>query len=126
LKEKLQEDRNRPVIVSAVDGVFVGQVVEVLDGAKQLGAQEVSLVKALCRRKKMSDVRRRITSDGAIAGVNIVPVIDLCLVLLVIFLILSPMMDKAPVEVTLPKAHVSKKNRKTIFPSRWIRKGGWR
>ncbi len=58
----------------------------------------------------MSDVRRRITSDGAIAGVNIVPVIDLCLVLLVILLILSPMMDKAPVEVKLPKAHVSKED----------------
>jgi biopolymer transport protein ExbD len=58
----------------------------------------------------MSDVRRRITADGAIAGVNIVPVIDLCLVLLVILLILSPMMDKAPVEVTLPKAHVTKED----------------
>jgi biopolymer transport protein ExbD len=56
----------------------------------------------------MNDVRRRITGDGAISGVNIVPVIDLCLVLLVILLILSPMMDDAPVEVTLPKAHISK------------------
>ncbi len=56
----------------------------------------------------MSDVRRRMTADGSISGVNIVPVIDLCLVLLVILLILSPMMDKAPVEVTLPKAHISK------------------
>jgi biopolymer transport protein ExbD len=53
LKEKLQEDRGRPVIVSAVDGVFVGQVVEVVDGAKQLGAQEVSLIKsAVPERKK--------------------------------------------------------------------------
>jgi biopolymer transport protein ExbD len=56
----------------------------------------------------MNDVRRRITGDGAISGVNIVPVIDLCLVLLVILLILSPMMDDAPVDVTLPKAHISK------------------
>lgn len=58
----------------------------------------------------MSDVRRRVTGDGAISGVNIVPVIDLCLVLLVILLILSPMMDQAPVEVTLPKAHVTKED----------------
>jgi biopolymer transport protein ExbD len=58
----------------------------------------------------MNDVRRRITGDGAISGVNIVPVIDLCLVLLVILLILSPMMDDAPVEVTLPKARVSKED----------------
>ncbi|MBK8576083.1 MAG: biopolymer transporter ExbD [Elusimicrobia bacterium] len=56
----------------------------------------------------MNDVRRRITTDGAIAGVNIVPVIDLCLVLLVILLILSPLMDKSPVEVTLPQAHAKK------------------
>lgn len=50
------------------------------------------------------DVRRRITSDGAIAGVNIVPVIDLCLVLLVVLMIVSPMLDTPPVEVNLPKA----------------------
>lgn len=45
LKEKLAEDGGRPVIVSAADGVFVGRVVEVLDGARQVGAKEVSLVK---------------------------------------------------------------------------------
>jgi biopolymer transport protein TolR len=50
------------------------------------------------------DVRRRITSDGAIAGVNIVPVIDLCLVLLVVLMIVSPMLDAPPVEVNLPQA----------------------
>jgi biopolymer transport protein ExbD len=47
LKMKLLEDKDRPVIVSAADGVFVGKVVEVLDGAKQMGAQEVSLVKGM-------------------------------------------------------------------------------
>ncbi|MBK8576082.1 MAG: biopolymer transporter ExbD [Elusimicrobia bacterium] len=47
VKEKLLEDKDRPVIVSASDGVFVGQVVEVLDGSKQQGAREVSLVKSV-------------------------------------------------------------------------------
>lgn len=47
LKIKLGEDNHRPVIVSAEDGVFVGKVVEVLDGAKQMGAHEVSLVKGV-------------------------------------------------------------------------------
>lgn len=47
LKMKLMEDKDRPVIVSAADGVFVEKVVEVLDGAKQMGAQEVSLVKGI-------------------------------------------------------------------------------
>ena len=54
-----------------------------------------------------ADVRRRITGEGAIAGVNIVPVIDLCLVLLVILLIVSPMLDKSPVEVELPQARTA-------------------
>ncbi|MBL0058055.1 MAG: biopolymer transporter ExbD [Elusimicrobia bacterium] len=58
----------------------------------------------------MMDVRRRITTDSAIGGVNIVPVIDLCLVLLVILLVISPLMDRSPVEVTLPRAHVLKED----------------
>ncbi len=62
----------------------------------------------------MNDVRRRVTSDGAIAGVNIVPVIDLCLVLLVILLIISPMLEKAPLEVQLPKARSTEEKQKSI------------
>jgi biopolymer transport protein ExbD len=42
--------------------------------------------------------------DAPIAGINIVPVIDLCLVLLVILLILSPLMDAPSLEVKLPEA----------------------
>jgi biopolymer transport protein ExbD len=42
--------------------------------------------------------------DAPIGGVNIVPVIDLCLVLLVILLVVSPMLEKPPVDVTLPHA----------------------
>jgi biopolymer transport protein ExbD len=52
LKEKLQEDSGRPVIVMADDGVFVGQVVEVVDRAKQMGAKEVSLIKSVAVEKK--------------------------------------------------------------------------
>lgn len=62
----------------------------------------------------MTDVRRRITGDGSIAGVNIVPVIDLCLVLLVILLIISPMLDKAPIEVALPKARAAEEQETSI------------
>ena len=52
VKEKLDEDIGRPVIVSADDGVFVGQVVEAVDRAKQLGAREVSLIKSVVPEKK--------------------------------------------------------------------------
>ena len=47
LADTVRQEKNRPVIVSAEDGVFVGRVVEVLDGARQAGAKEVSLVKAM-------------------------------------------------------------------------------
>ncbi|MBL0350573.1 MAG: biopolymer transporter ExbD [Elusimicrobia bacterium] len=60
------------------------------------------------------DVRRRITGDGAIAGINIVPVIDLCLVLLVILLIISPLLEKVPVEVNLPKAHAHEEKENSL------------
>lgn len=60
------------------------------------------------------DVRRQITADGAIGGVNIVPVIDLCLVLLVVLLIISPVLEKIPVEVTLPPAHAREEKENSV------------
>ncbi len=62
----------------------------------------------------MMDNRRKILSDGPIAGVNIVPVIDLCLVLLVVLLIISPLLEKVPVEVTLPKAHAREEKENSV------------
>ncbi len=56
----------------------------------------------------------RVMSDGAISGVNIVPVIDLCLVLLVVLLIVSPMLDKPPVEVKLPVATTTEEKENNI------------
>ncbi|MBI4395517.1 MAG: biopolymer transporter ExbD [Elusimicrobia bacterium] len=53
-------------------------------------------------------------SDSAISGVNIVPVIDLCLVLLVILLIISPMLDAPPVEVKLPTAKTKEEKENNI------------
>jgi biopolymer transport protein TolR len=46
LADAVRQEKNRPVIVSPDDGVLVGRVVDVLDGARQAGAKEVSLVKA--------------------------------------------------------------------------------
>lgn len=42
--------------------------------------------------------------EPSIAGVNIVPVIDLCLVLLIILMVTSPMLDTADLPVKLPAA----------------------
>ncbi|MFN0117712.1 MAG: ExbD/TolR family protein [Elusimicrobiota bacterium] len=42
---KLSDEPERPVIVSAEDAILVGDVVRILDLAKQSGAQKVSLLK---------------------------------------------------------------------------------
>ncbi len=52
--------------------------------------------------------------DPSIGGVNIVPVIDLCLVLLVVLLVVSPMLDKPPVDVQLPKAQTKEEKENNI------------
>ncbi|MBI4395516.1 MAG: biopolymer transporter ExbD [Elusimicrobia bacterium] len=45
MKARLEEEPERPVLVTAENTVTVGSVVEVLDLAKQNGAQKVSLLK---------------------------------------------------------------------------------
>ena len=66
----------------------------------------------------------RTFEDAPVTGVNIVPVIDLCLVLLVVLLIISPMLDKPPVEVALPRAETKeeKENNITVTVARppWV------
>lgn len=57
---------------------------------------------------------RRTFEDTSIAGINIVPVIDLCLVLLVILLILSPLMDVPPLKVQLPQAKTKEEKENNI------------
>ena len=45
-----------------------------------------------------------LTEEPTISGVNIVPVIDLCLVLLIVLMVTSPMLDTADLPVKLPNA----------------------
>jgi len=59
-------------------------------------------------------ILRRGFSDNAISGVNIVPVIDLCLVLLIILMVVSPMLDHPPVEVKLPQAKTAEEKDNNI------------
>ena len=56
----------------------------------------------------------RLFEEAAIAGINIVPVIDLCLVLLVILLILSPLMDVPNLKVELPQAKTREEKENNI------------
>jgi biopolymer transport protein ExbD len=50
------------------------------------------------------NLKELLTEDPPIAGVNIVPVIDLCLVLLIILMVTSPLLDTADLPVKLPQA----------------------
>lgn len=45
-----------------------------------------------------------LSEEPTIAGVNIVPVIDLCLVLLIILMVTSPLLETADLPVKLPRA----------------------
>ena len=45
-----------------------------------------------------------LTEEPTISGVNIVPVIDLCLVLLIILMVTSPLLDTADIPIKLPQA----------------------
>jgi biopolymer transport protein ExbD len=50
---------------------------------------------------KLQDI---LVEEPTISGVNIVPVIDLCLVLLIILMVTSPLLDTADLPVKLPQA----------------------
>jgi biopolymer transport protein TolR len=65
----------------------------------------------------MKKAMTRSFEDSAIGGVNIVPVIDLCLVLLVILLIISPMLDTPPLPVELPQAETKEEKEDSIMIS---------
>lgn len=45
IESQLRQAAERPVIVTASDGVTVGAIVEIVDGAKLAGAKSVALVK---------------------------------------------------------------------------------
>lgn len=43
--------------------------------------------------------------DDGISGINVTPLVDVCLVLVIIFMVTAPMMSDPVIKVTLPKAH---------------------
>lgn len=59
-----------------------------------------------------------LTDDAPIAGVNIVPVIDLCLVLLIILMVTSPLLETADLPVKLPQAATIESKERNISVTR--------
>lgn len=43
--------------------------------------------------------------DDIVAGINITPLVDVCLVLVIIFMVTAPIMSDPVIKVDLPKAH---------------------
>lgn len=60
---------------------------------------------------------RRGWGESDVTEVNIVPVIDLCLVLLVILMILSPLLDSSSADVQLPRASTREEKESHILVS---------
>lgn len=45
--------------------------------------------------------------QGAITGINITPLVDVCLVLVIIFMVTAPLLTQPSLPVDLPKAHTA-------------------
>ena len=46
-----------------------------------------------------------VDSDDPITDINITPLVDVCLVLVIIFMVTAPMLSDPPLKVELPSAH---------------------
>lgn len=43
--------------------------------------------------------------DDIVSGINVTPLVDVCLVLVIIFMVTAPLMSDPVIKVTLPQAH---------------------
>jgi biopolymer transport protein ExbD len=43
--------------------------------------------------------------DEIVSGINVTPLVDVCLVLVIIFMVTAPLMSEPTIKVNLPKAH---------------------
>ncbi len=53
--------------------------------------------------------------EGAISDINVVPLVDIILVVLIIFMVTAPMIMKPSIPVNLPKASSGESSEKTPF-----------
>ena len=43
--------------------------------------------------------------DDIVSGINVTPLVDVCLVLVIIFMVTAPLLNDPVIKVQLPKAH---------------------
>ena len=46
--------------------------------------------------------------EDIVSGINVTPLVDVCLVLVIIFMVTAPMLSDPLIKVTLPRAHAQK------------------
>lgn len=64
-------------------------------------------------------------SGGAITGINITPLVDVCLVLVIIFMVTAPLMNQPTLPVELPKAATEKGKDKDNITITVTKDGKW-
>jgi biopolymer transport protein ExbD len=50
-------------------------------------------------------MRAEAAEDEIVSGINVTPLVDVCLVLVIIFMVTAPLMSDPVIKVDLPKAH---------------------
>jgi biopolymer transport protein ExbD len=63
--------------------------------------------------------------DAPITDINITPLVDVCLVLVIIFMVTAPMMSDPPIKVDLPKAHTREGEEKDKITLTLSKEGGY-
>lgn len=62
--------------------------------------------------------------DEEISGINVTPLVDVCLVLVIIFMVTAPLMSDPVIKVTLPKAHADQDQKEQEKITITLGKGG--
>src|SRR3989339_213162 len=63
--------------------------------------------------------------EGEINGINVTPLVDVCLVLVIIFMVTAPMMVHPNMDLTLPKASTKEAEEKENITISISSKGDW-
>lgn len=63
--------------------------------------------------------------DDEITGINVTPLVDVCLVLVIIFMVTAPMMADPVIKVTLPKAHTKQGDEQDKITLTLSKEGGY-
>jgi biopolymer transport protein ExbD len=105
---RLGESATRRVLVRCDDAAPHGAFVAVLDDAKAAGAAGIAVVapgRPGSGGRRAMKRRYHTAAPELITKVNVTPIIDVALVLVIILLVTAPLISVADLPVNLPQAH---------------------